>query len=87
MKAYPQIHHFSQGNPEGTEQGDVPTLLRRVAASLESLGIVSVQHIAFENEVNENDLRPSLTVYFHYGDLHKDCQCGRCLTGTPPALT
>jgi hypothetical protein len=34
------IKHFSQSNPAGTGQDDVPALLRRVADSIESLGTV-----------------------------------------------
>ncbi len=41
------IEHFSQANPAGSGQADVPTLLRRVAETLERLGPVEVQDIVF----------------------------------------
>ena len=82
MEPMPQIHHFSQSNPMGPDQGDVPALLRRVAASIEDLDVVTVQDVAFQNEVTEDGLWPSLTVYFHYGELEEECTCGRCLGGS-----
>jgi hypothetical protein len=39
--------HFSQSNPAGEGQGDVPALLRRVADSVEALGDVQVADITF----------------------------------------
>ncbi len=83
MKRMPQIHHYSQSTPKGPEQGDCAALLRRVADSIEELGTVTVQDIAFGNEVTDDGLWPSLTVYFHYGDLDEPCTCGRCSEGTP----
>ena len=60
------IRHFSQSNPSGTGQGDVPALLRRVAASVEALGPVEVQDIAFHSESDDDGyVWPSMTVYFH----------------------
>ena len=44
---------------------------------------MTVQDIAFGNEVTVNGLWPSLTVYFHYGELDEPCTCGRCSEGTP----
>jgi hypothetical protein len=79
----PQIHHFSQGNAKGPGQDDVPAMLRRVAESIEGLGVVTVQDITFENEVTEDGLWPSLTVYFRYGPLDGECHCGSCRSGTP----
>jgi hypothetical protein len=54
------ISHFSQSNPNGTGQGDVAALLRRVADTLEELGDVTVQDITFSSEVTggEDDLTP-----------------------------
>lgn len=59
------INHFSQSNPTGIGQGDVPALLRRVADSIEELGDVQVEDISFASAVAdpEDDLR--MTVYFH----------------------
>jgi hypothetical protein len=45
------IRHFSQSNGAGTGQGDVAALLRRVADTLDELGDVQVQDIAFHSEV------------------------------------
>ena len=59
------VLHFSQSNPTGAGQGDVASLLRRVADSLDGLGDVQVQDVAFSSAVtaNEDDLR--VTVYYH----------------------
>lgn len=59
------IRHFSQANPKGPGQGDVPALLRRVADSIDELGSIEVQDLVLHNEVNEDGLWASLTVYFH----------------------
>jgi hypothetical protein len=82
MNRMPQIHHFSQANPKGESQGDVAGLLRRVATTIEDLGVVTVQAITYENEVTEEGLWPSVTVYFHYGELAETCACGRCMEGS-----
>jgi hypothetical protein len=58
------IRHFSQANPEGSGQGDVAALLRRVADSIEKLGPAEVQDLVLHNEVTAYGLWPSLTVYF-----------------------
>jgi len=58
------ISHFSQSNPAGDGQGDVPALLRRVADSVESLGDVQVQDITFHTE--PTDREDSLTVMVYY---------------------
>jgi hypothetical protein len=77
----PQIHHFSQSNAAGIGQGDVAALLRQLADSIDGLGQVSVQDISFENDVTDDGLWPSMTVYFHYGTLDDDyCSCGNCAT-------
>lgn len=59
------IEHFSQANPAGQGQGDVPALLRRVAASIEALGEVDVQDLVLHTEVTQDGAWHSLTVYFH----------------------
>jgi hypothetical protein len=62
------IRHFSQSNPAGAGQDDVPALLRRVAATIVELGDVRVQDITFGTEVTEDGMRHDLTVYFQYQD-------------------
>ena len=57
--------HFSQANPSGRGQDDIPALLRRVSKSLEKIGPVNVQDLILHTEVTADGLRPSLTVYFH----------------------
>jgi hypothetical protein len=58
------VMHFSQSNPAGSGQGDVPSLLRRVADTIEGLGDVKVQDITFHTEptADEDDL--TMTVYY-----------------------
>jgi len=83
MERLPQLHHLSQGNPQAHGQGDVPALLRTVAATIAELGTVTIQDMAFLNEITGDGLWPSLTAYFHYGELGEPCTCGRCDEGTP----
>jgi len=59
------VEHFSQANPAGKDQGDVPALQRRVADSIDALGEVEVQDLVMHTEVTENGDWHSLTVYFH----------------------
>jgi hypothetical protein len=59
------VEHFSQANPAGGSQGDVPELLRRAADSIDALGEVNLQDLVLHNEVTESGDWPSLTVYFH----------------------
>jgi len=59
------IEHFSQSNPKGVGQADVPGLLRRVADTVESLGEIDVQDVMMHTEVTEDGDWHSLTVYFH----------------------
>jgi hypothetical protein len=59
------VEHFSQANPAGKGQGDVPALLRRVADSIDALGEVDVEDLVMHTEVTENGDWHSLTVYFH----------------------
>jgi hypothetical protein len=71
MSAEPEtwtIEHFSQANPRGPGMADIPTLLRRVAATLQHLGPVDVQDLVFHSEVTaDGDDWPSITVYLHRG--------------------
>ena len=66
------IRHFSQGNPKGPGQGDVPALLRRVADNIERRGAVEVQDITFGTEITEDGPWHHLTVYFHDADENSD---------------
>ncbi len=57
--------HFSQANPEGPGQDDLPALLRRVADSLEDYGPIDVVlDLVLHSEVNERGNRYNITVYF-----------------------
>jgi hypothetical protein len=71
MSAEPEtrtIEHFSQANPRGPGMADIPTLLRRVAATLQHLGPVDVQDLVFHSDVTEDGEHwPSVTVYLHRG--------------------
>jgi hypothetical protein len=58
------ISHFSQSNPAGEGQGNVPALLRRVADTLEGLGDVTVQDITFSSQVTEDEDELMMTVYY-----------------------
>ncbi len=57
--------HFSQANPEGPGQGDVPALLRQVADTLDGLGTIAVQDLVVHTDVTERGDWHSVTVYFH----------------------
>jgi hypothetical protein len=56
--------HFSQANPKGPGQGDVPALLRRAADTIEHLGEVDVVDLIMHTEVTEDGDWHNLTVYF-----------------------
>lgn len=67
------IRHFSQANPAGEGQQNVPALLRRVATSVEELGDIDVQDVVFHSEVDdEGDDWPTMTVYFHSSGASND---------------
>ena len=59
--------HFSQANPAGPGQDDVPALLRRVADSITNLDQVEVLDLMMHNEVTEDGNWPSITVYYVAG--------------------
>ncbi|MEU0797908.1 hypothetical protein ABZ342_48245 [Amycolatopsis sp. NPDC005961] len=59
------VAHFSQSNAEGSGQGDVAALLRRVADTLDELGDVQVQDITFASEVTAGEDALRMTVYYH----------------------
>jgi hypothetical protein len=55
---------FSQANPRGSRQEDVPALLVRVARSMKSLGAVHVHDIICHDEVDEKGRSsPTMLVY------------------------
>lgn len=78
------VRHFSQSNPAGEGQGDVPALLRRVAASVEQLRAAEIQDIVFHADSDdEGDPWPSMTVYFHEADATQPSRCSSA-EPTPP---
>jgi hypothetical protein len=64
MESFTKMSHFSQANPKGEGQRDVPALLRRVADSLESLGDVWVQDITFHSAPTGDEDELHVTVYY-----------------------
>ena len=56
--------HFSQANPKGPGQDDVPNLLRRVADTIEGLGDVEVLDVIMHTQITEDGDWHNLTVYF-----------------------
>lgn len=56
--------HFSQSNPVGAGQDDVPALLRQVADSIDELGNVTVHDLLMHTDVNAEGNWHSVTVYF-----------------------
>lgn len=63
------VLHFSQSNPHGPGQGNVPALLRRVADTIDGLGRVWVQDITFKTEpTGEDEFQVAMTVYYHKVD-------------------
>jgi hypothetical protein len=56
--------HFTQANPEGAVQEDVPALLRRIADSIEELGSPTIANICFQSDLEDEGWRPSMTVYY-----------------------
>lgn len=60
--------HFAQANPAGPDQGDVPKLLRTVAATIEGLGSITVADLILHSEVTEDGDWPSITVYYSKSD-------------------
>ncbi len=59
--------HFSQANPKGRGQDQVPRLLRRVAKTIDELGEVRVVDLVMHNDVTEDGDWPSITVYYRRG--------------------
>ncbi|MFE9582748.1 hypothetical protein ACFYO1_40690 [Nocardia sp. NPDC006044] len=61
--AYPALH-FSQANPTGPGQADIPNLLRTVASTIESLGRVTIADLILHTENTADGPWPSITVYY-----------------------
>lgn len=60
-----QTQHFSLNNPQGEDQGDVPTLLRRLAATLEGMGKIEIRDLVLHNDLDDDgDSWPYVTVYY-----------------------
>jgi len=59
-----RAYHFSQANLSGSGQADVPALLRRVAATIEGMGAITIMDIVMHNDVNADGDWYSLTVYY-----------------------
>jgi hypothetical protein len=58
--------HFSQANPQGAGQENVPALLRRVADTIDELGNVDISNLILHSEItSDGEDRPSITVYYH----------------------
>jgi hypothetical protein len=68
VKASWSIKHFSQANPAGPDQANIPALLRRIAESIDQLGPVDVQDLILHEEITAEGPWPSITVYFHPTD-------------------
>jgi hypothetical protein len=62
------MHHFAQANPLGPGQDDVPSLLRRVASTLEGIPGAEVMDLILHDEITENGSWYSLTVYYALSD-------------------
>jgi hypothetical protein len=58
------ISHFAQSNPRGPGQGNVPSLLRRVADSIENLGNVDVHDICFHSQPTSDEDELTIVVYY-----------------------
>ena len=58
--------HFSQSNPQGAGQDNVPALLRRVADTIDEFGDIDVSDLVLRPEVtSDGEDWPSITVYYH----------------------
>jgi hypothetical protein len=66
--------HFSQANPAGPDQADVPALLRRIAGTIEDLGEVEILDLVLHQEIS-----PRRRLAFDHG-LLRACALTACLT-------
>jgi hypothetical protein len=58
--------HFSQSNPQGAGQDNVPALLRRVADTIDEFGDIDVSDLILHPEItSDGEDWPSITVYYH----------------------
>jgi hypothetical protein len=57
-------NHFSQSNPRGPGQDDVPALLRRVAETIARLGDAWIIDLVMHNEITAEGNWPSIVVYY-----------------------
>lgn len=57
-------NHFSQSNPRGPGQDDVPALLRRVAETIAGLGDAWVTDLVMHNEITAEGNWPAIVVYY-----------------------
>lgn len=73
--------HFSQANPLGAGQADVPCLLRRIATSLGKMGRVEVHDLVLHTDVTAEGPWSSITVYFSRPPLVKAKKRKRHKTG------
>jgi hypothetical protein len=62
------IHHFSLANPKGRRQGDLPSLLRRLAKEIEGLDDAVVQDLVMHEELTNRGPWYSFTVYYSRPD-------------------
>lgn len=67
LPAEATIRRLVQANPKGPGQGDLPALLRRVAATLAGLGPVDVTGLSLESQPTEDGPWYSVSVYFRPG--------------------
>ncbi len=47
------MHHFGQANPKGPGQDDVPSLLRRVAETLDGIARAQVMDLVLHNDATD----------------------------------
>ncbi len=57
-------NHFSQSNPRGPGQDDVPALLRRVAETIAGLGDAWIMDLVMHNEITAEGNWPAIVVYY-----------------------
>lgn len=58
------IHHFSQANPKGDGQDDVPALLRRIADTLDDIPGAEVFDLVLHNQITADGDWYDVTVYY-----------------------
>ena len=58
------MRYFSLSNPVGLGQGDVPSLLKSLATTIEELGAVQIYDITFHSEPTADEDNITFTVYY-----------------------